>query len=222
MGELDVTRPRRGRPRRVDRSRILEAAKVLDPETLTMQALAEQIGVDRKTLHYHVQDRASLLRMVAADAFRDAVAASNFTPQDDWREAIRSFAHITRQAVIAAGAWASYVGFDGEDDLQAVRPAEAAAQALVGAGLPEAQAGRLIAMLAVLAFASARDEAVSPSARHPQEPVLQKALDRAPEQQFTLVRRLLGTTGASLGSQEQFTFEVDLIVLGVERILETS
>jgi AcrR family transcriptional regulator len=219
MTEVDGAKARRGRPRRVDRERILEAAKALDPARLTMQALAEEMGVDRKTLHYHVDNRASLMRMVAADAFRDALAAHDFKPERDWRKAIRSFAHITRDAVIAAGAWASYVGFATEEDLEAVRPAEAAAEALVDAGLSEADAGGVVAMLAVLAFSSARDRSVTGPEGHPQEPVLERLLESAPEGQFALVRRLVGARSSSLGSDEHFEFEVELVSLGVERLL---
>jgi TetR/AcrR family transcriptional regulator, tetracycline repressor protein len=225
----DVDRPaaRRGRPRRVDRDRIVQAAKALDPTTLTMQALADEIGVDRKTLHYHVQDRASLIRMVAADAFRDAVAAHHFVPERDWRKAIHAFATITRDAVIAAGAWGSYVGFQTEEDLEAARPAEAAIDALVGSGLPEAEAGRVVAMVAVLAFASGRDLALSESGTHPQEANLEQVLDKAQaldpasSGQFTLVHRLVGAHSASLGSDEQFAFEVGLVTSGVEHLLGT-
>lgn len=221
MASSDGAKARRGRPRLVDRDRIIQAARRRDPATLTMQALAEDIGVDRKTLHYHVESRASLMRMVAADAFRDAVSSHHFTVENDWRKAIRSFAHITRDAVIAAGAWASYVEFDNDDDLEAVRPAEAATVALVNAGLEEADAGRVITMLAELAFASARarsDMALSGTA--PQEELLERALDRAPAGQFALTRRLLGNRSASGGGEEHFAFQLELVTLGVERILE--
>jgi len=220
MADSTTPRPRRGRPRLVDRDRIIAAAKTLDPSTLTMQALAEAMGVDRKTLHYHVENRESLLRLTAADAFKDAVAVHSFVPTEDWRDCVRSFATITREAVITAGAWASYVAFDGADDLEAVRPAEIAAEALVKAGLSEQSAGRVVATLAVLAFASARDLSASPLDRHPQEPVLQRALEHEAGGQFALIRRLVGSGAASLGSESQFTFELDLVLLGVERMLE--
>jgi len=221
MVSVESTRPRRGRPRRVDRERIIEAAKVLDPATLTMQALAEEIGVDRKTLHYHVDNRDSLLRMVAADAFREAVAAHDFIPEKDWRKATRAFAHITRDAVMAAGAWASYVGYETEADLDAIRPAEAAAEALVAAGLSEAEAGRVIAMLAGLAFTSATDRSIPKTAgRHPQEPVLEHLLEQAPQGEFTLLRKLVGGRSTELGTEEQFAFNLEIVSLGVERLLE--
>ncbi len=220
MPEREPKQSRRGRPRLVDRERIIAAAKTLDPDTFTMQALAETMGVDRKTLHYHVENRESLLRLTAADAFRDAVSAHAFVPTDNWRDGLRSFATITREAVIKAGAWASYVAFEGAEDLEAVRPAEIAVQALVGAGLDEQRAGRAVAMLAVLAFSSARDLSASTADRHPQEPVLERALEQGAAGEYTLIRRLVGSGAASLGSADQFAFETDLVILGVERLID--
>jgi len=223
MTDTDGVKPRRGRPRLVDREKIIRAARLRDPATLTMQALAEDIGVDRKTLHYHVENRTSLMRMVAADAFRDAVSSHHFTEEDDWRTAIHSFAHITRDAVTAAGAWASYVEFDSEEDLEAVRPAEAATVALVNAGLAEADAGRVITMLAELAFASAR--AISDTAARgtaPQEQLLERALEKVPAGQFALTRRLLGNRSTIPGGDEHFSFQLEVVTLGVEKLLEVA
>jgi hypothetical protein len=217
--EIEGTKRPRGRPRRVDRDRIIAAAKGLDPSTLTMQALAEEIGVDRKTLHYHVDNRASLIRMVAADAFRDAVASHDFVPEHDWRKALRSFASITRDAAIAAGAWASYVAFETEEDLEALRPAEAATVALVEAGLSDVDAGDVIRLLAELAFASARSAAAA--GPRPQDTILERALEQAPDQPFAITRRLLGSHGQTRTVEQQFEFDLHLVSLGVERLLET-
>ncbi|GIM93444.1 hypothetical protein [Paractinoplanes toevensis] len=43
------------------------AARDMDPATLTMQAVAERLGVDRKALNYHVTDRDGLLELVAQE-----------------------------------------------------------------------------------------------------------------------------------------------------------
>lgn len=215
---------RRGRPRRIDRDRIISVAKTLDPDTLTMQALATEMGVDRKTLHYHVENRDSLLKLVAADAFRDAITQHDFVEAKEWRPALRAFAAITRDAVARAGAWASYVDFTSESDLEALRPSEAALRALIDAGLSSATAGRVVAMTAVLAFASSRDSgaAIDGAGTHPQESNLKHALDEVPEAGYPILQYLLGSGAASLGSDEQFEFEMTLIELGVERMLTQS
>ena len=223
MTNTDGLKPRRGRPRLVDREKIIQAARLRDPATLTMQALAEDIGVDRKTLHYHVENRTTLMRMVAADAFRDAVSSHHFTAESDWRKAIHSFAHITRDAVTAAGAWASYVEFESDEDLEAVRPAEAATLALVNTGLAEEDAGRVITMLAELAFASARASSdLAARGTAPQEELLERALEKAPAGQFALTRRLLGNRSTATGGEDHFAFQINVVTLGVEKLLEAS
>lgn len=209
----------RGRPRLVSREKIIQAARHRDPATLTMQSLAEEIGVDRKTLHYHVESRDSLLKLVAADAFRDAVASHDFTPGQDWRSALLSFAYITRDAVISAGAWASYVRFETEEDLEAVRPAEAAAVALVDAGLADIDAGRVISMVAELAFAAARTRSDSAETGvPPQDEILEQALGQADDDRFALTRRLLGEH-SHRARDGHFSFELEVVALGVERLI---
>ena len=66
----DTAKPRqRGRPRQITRERIVSAARTLAPEQLTMQAVADVLGVDPKALNYHVGDRETLRELVAVDAF---------------------------------------------------------------------------------------------------------------------------------------------------------
>src|SRR5689334_6406529 len=61
--ESAVTEPdspsprRRGRPPTIDRAGIVAAARRLDPKTLTLQAVADDLGVQRQSLSYHVADR---------------------------------------------------------------------------------------------------------------------------------------------------------------------
>lgn len=219
MSETEVKKRPRGRPARIDRDRIIATARTFDPTTLTMQALAEKMSVDRKTLHYWVDNRASLLRMVAADVFRDAEAASNLPTQGDWREVVTSFAQITRDAVIAAGAWATYLGFETEEDLAAVRPAEAAVVALVDAGLTEMDAGDVVRHVSAIAFTSARTPGPRDS---PGGFPLNSISEQPQEGQYALLQRLLGRSGALRSIDAQFEFDVHLVILGVERLLATS
>lgn len=221
MSETEVIRRRRGRPPRIDRDQILAVARTFEPVTLTMQALAEKMGVDRKSLHYWVENRASLLRMVASDVFSEAVAAAGTVPiQGDWRDALKSFAGVTREAIVAAGAWATYVGFETQEDLAAVRPAEAAATALVDAGLSDMDAGDIIRLLSGIAFTSARN----PGPRDTPGGFPQSSTAEQPEAegQYALLLRLLGRSGTLRTIDEQFEFDVQLVVLGVEQLIAAS
>jgi|HubBroStandDraft_3_1064219.scaffolds.fasta_scaffold12670_6 AcrR family transcriptional regulator len=70
----DVVAPRtRGRPARISRERIIAAARTIAPETLTMQKVADVLGVDPKALNYHVGDRDGLRQLVVSGASRRIV-----------------------------------------------------------------------------------------------------------------------------------------------------
>lgn len=219
MAETGPIRRPRGRPARVDRNRIVAVARTFNPSTLTMQALAEELSVDRKTLHYWVESRSSLLRMVAADVYRDAVgAAGAVSSQPDWREVLRSFAVITRAAIASAGAWATYVSFETEEDLVAVRPAEAAVRALVEAGMSDMDAGDVVRLLSGVAFTSARN----PAPGNIPGGLPQNSSKRQPQEgQYALLLQLLGRRGGLRTIDEQFDFDVQLIISGVVSLIAT-
>jgi len=93
MSEAPATRRPRGRPAKLSRRSILEAAlALLDREgasALTMRRLGEELGVEAMSLYRHVADRAALL-----DALADHLAAeidSREIAADDWADALRAF-----------------------------------------------------------------------------------------------------------------------------------
>lgn len=55
-----------GRPARVDREQIAQAAADIGLSELTMRAVADRLGVSVTSLYYHVRDREEL-RNLAAD-----------------------------------------------------------------------------------------------------------------------------------------------------------
>lgn len=67
--------PCKGRPPRIDRDKIIEAARALPPEKVTMQAVAQILQVDPTALNYHVGGRRDFLRLVALDRARLAARA---------------------------------------------------------------------------------------------------------------------------------------------------
>ena len=93
----------------LDLSQILSAASSLDPDDLTMQAVADRLGVDRKAINHHVSDRETLLRLVAVDAFTRSIATVAIPADSDWREASRIFAHGLASAVTALGPLAGHL-----------------------------------------------------------------------------------------------------------------
>jgi TetR/AcrR family tetracycline transcriptional repressor len=215
-----AARRTRGRPPVVDRERIITAARGLDPETLTMQALADELGIPRKTLHYHVGDRDELLRLAAVDLLQSNLAETPFQRSDDWRQAVQSFASHTRRSVIAAGAWMNYVPFDGREDLLSIGPAESALEALIAAGFDVPTAARALGLAAEFSLSSARDAIFrGEQGTHPQTGFLSQFLRQTGEGEFAVLKQLEEVRWDEYGSDAQFEFDLTILVYGLERIL---
>lgn len=210
-------RPTRGRPPVVDRERIIAAARGLNPETLTLQGLADELGIPRKTLHYHVGDRDELLRLTAVETLRSTLSSSVFERSDDWRQTLRSFADYTRKAVIDAGPWMNYVPFDGREDLMTIGPAEASLESLVDAGFDVRTAARALGLAAEVSLSSARDALLRREhGAHPQRLFLDRLLERSHEGQFEALKQLSDVDWDEFGSDQQFDFDLRILISGLE------
>ena len=113
----------------------------MDPQTLTMQAVADELGVDRKALNYHVTDREGLLRLVAAGRFEatfaeafgahfEAVGVSSSRRLDDDHPGLGR--HCPRQHGRHRMSSAPTSGCD--DNLAVFEPAELVLQQMLRAG----------------------------------------------------------------------------------------
>lgn len=213
----------RGRPPQIDRPRIVAAARTLDSDSLTMQAVAEALGVNRKALNYHVRDREGLLKLVAASVFESELTAAEFTAPLDWRDALRELALTTRVCIIATGAaLAAYVRFDTEEDLNALAPSEATLERLIAAGFDTVTAGRALCFVMEVVYASALNALERSAARgeHPQTPELRRALETEPDDRFTSIRSVLGAGAAGDSfDEQQLEFNLRVLILGLERLL---
>ncbi len=211
----------RGGPRRIRRADIVEAARTLPPEKMTMQAVADELGVDRKALNYHVVNREGLFRLVAADVFEENFRAVEIESETDWRGALRAWAEAVRAGTVATGALATYYRID-RDDLTVLRPAEAVLASMSGAGFAAETAGRSLIFVTSFAMAAGRDAVlVALPGGHPQGTELRRAFEEnADAEGYTSLRGLAAAglnTAADLDTQ--FAFEVDLFLGGLERSL---
>lgn len=126
------TKRGRGRPARVSRSSIIEAARALPPETLSMQAVADSLGVDRSTINYHFADREELFSIVAASTFGDEMAAYPPPASDDWRDWVTGYARAVHAALLKHPETAAYVRLSFGTDAAAFAPVEGLLAKLLG------------------------------------------------------------------------------------------
>lgn len=70
MADRDGGRRPVGRPARIDRRQIAEAALSIGLEHVTMKAVAERLGVSVPGLYHHVRNKSELLRLAAQHTMR--------------------------------------------------------------------------------------------------------------------------------------------------------
>lgn len=87
---------RRGRPPRLSRDHIVDAACELGIENLTMAAVAERLGVTHQSLYGWVQDRDELIDLVSDRFIRRIEILRPFDPAD-WRDSLRAYANELRR-----------------------------------------------------------------------------------------------------------------------------
>jgi AcrR family transcriptional regulator len=85
---------RRGRPSKIDRDRIVDVGVALGLDGLSMQAVADELGVSAGALYGHVSDLAELTGLVG-ERLRSEVERQLHTASD-WRGWLREFAQVIR------------------------------------------------------------------------------------------------------------------------------
>lgn len=217
----DTRRPR-GTRAGLDLAQIVAAARSLDPRSLTMQAVADRLGVDRKALNHHVSDRDGLLRLVALTAFTSSFDAAEVGPGEDWRDALVIWARAVHDSVIATGAAVDYAHLDWETGRVASDRLEELLQTLMRAGFGAETAGRGLRMLASIAWSHARDVIISEGDNdHPQLVEMRRALGRGGEGTYPALRTAVEDIDFGYDDR-QFEFQLRIFIQGMEAELLRS
>jgi TetR/AcrR family transcriptional regulator, tetracycline repressor protein len=186
-----------------------------------MKAIADALGVSRKALHYHVGDKQGLLNLVVADLFESELANIDL-PDADWRAQLRAFAHAFRDGVLQVGVPATYVQLHGMAGLAAMKLTERVVQSLFDAGFNETLARRGLTVISNLAMAHAHiDLLKTQHGIYPQEAELTGVLLQMLPEQFPGLRRILAFV-QNEAPNDQFEFELDLAIAGLERSLAST
>lgn len=212
------TRRTRGSRAGLNRQRILDVAKRMAPQSVTMQAVALELGVDPKALNYHVQDRDGLLQLIAADAFASRFASTTISEAADWRTASRVFAVSVKDSLLATGVLAIHFHLQDEADLIGLGPAEDVLRRMLAAGFEETDAARWLSLLVLNAVGFARDAiATHRDGDDTRESEVRTALDSAAESDFSSLRHLVGLDYRT-DDDAQFLFILEVLIRGMESL----
>jgi TetR/AcrR family transcriptional regulator, tetracycline repressor protein len=218
----EASPPRRGRPPQISREQIVAAARSVPREQLTMKAIADALGVSRKALHYHVGDKEGLLNLVVAELF-EAELANISLPDADWRVVLRAWAHAFRDGVLQVGVAATYVQLHGMAGMTAMKLSERVVQSLFDAGFDANLARRGLSVISNVAMMHANIGLVKAQHQgmYPQEAELADVLGQSFAEQFPALRQILAFV-QNEGPDDQFEFELNLAIRGLERLLESD
>jgi TetR/AcrR family tetracycline transcriptional repressor len=188
------------------------------PEYLTMQKVADVLGVNPKALNYYVGDRDGLRQMVALDVFESELRRVKIPGGGDWRDVVRAYVYALRNAIIKLGALALSMHLPGSDGLGALDPVERVLQALVDAGLDVDEACRALTFITDMAYAAGRDALrTAENPVHPEFPHVATALEATAPQDFPVLRQVVARRAREGPDEGQLEFSIDLVIAGLER-----
>ncbi|WP_083391202.1 TetR/AcrR family transcriptional regulator C-terminal domain-containing protein [Parafrankia soli] len=213
-------RPRRrpGRPPRLNRQMVIDAAIALDPDSLTLQAVADRLGADRKAVSYYVSGREELLELVTAQTLAAELEHLRI-PEDSWQEAVRVYARGVRRVLLREASLSLLI--DRLPGAGVLVPADALLARLLDAGFDETGASHALALITRVVFTNAKDILFAARfARHPTLTEVQRILAELPDDRLPHLRRVLAREQSPDDPQESpFELELEFIVAGLERLL---
>ncbi|MGU3498380.1 TetR/AcrR family transcriptional regulator [Mycobacterium sp. C31M] len=209
----DTPRRPRGRPAKIGRDQIVAATRNVAPQDLSMQAVADALGVSRKALHYYVGDRQGLLSLVVTDRFEAQLAAVELPSHADWAAVMRSYARAFREGLIQIGVAIEHTTLQGAGATAALGLAERVIAVLLKAGFAAPDAQKALTAVAGIAQTAAQTALQAAAGQHDYGAETRAALDEAVPEQYPALRTVLA--GPAPTPSEQFEFELDVVIAGM-------
>jgi TetR/AcrR family tetracycline transcriptional repressor len=195
---------------------IVQTARKMGPQVPTMQAIADELGVNRKAISHYVSDREELLQLIAADAFARTFSRTSISPDATWQQATHEFAVGLRDSLVLTGALAFWVKFNSSMDLAVLIPSNDLLQKLFDAGFDVGDSGLFLTAVVNMTTAYARDViVVTNEGLHRQSSDVQSVLEVFPNSIPAL--RRLQEYGGNIVSEDRFEFDLGLLVAGMGR-----
>jgi TetR/AcrR family transcriptional regulator, tetracycline repressor protein len=209
----------RGESAGIDLTRIVKAARGMQPHQITMQAVADALGVDRKALSHHVRDWETLLAVVAFDAFAEQFSRVHVGPADDWQQATRNYARAYVDSLTATGPLVEHFNLSDSFAVGIFQPSEKFTAILISSGFDDEAAARALALLSTICLGHVRDSVMaSRFGEHPRSILLRRALERSGPHQFENLARIAASR-LDLYNDVQFNISIEVFLRGVAATL---
>lgn len=193
-----------GRPARISREAIVEAALELGLDGFSMQGIARHLGVTPPALYSHVSGRAEVLDLVALDLFERA--STEAAAVQDWTAGLRVWAEVTRRRY--AGASSEFLeSFRAPINADALAASERTLQLLIDAGFSAADAGRALWLVVRAAVTAGGDNPTLDAPMAAARPFVDRAAQPA------LAAALDGL--ARQDADDNFEFDIEVILDGL-------
>jgi AcrR family transcriptional regulator len=208
-------RRRRGRPAALDRERIVHAARDLGVRSLTMQAVADRLGVSDAALYHHFRNREALVSAVV-----DATVRSASFPEDrgqDWRAWLVEFAEALRSLLLEHPGSAGFAALSGPTSPEQVRLVARAIGLLTRSGFEETEAAMIYSLVTTYVVSSVQSEERRALARQEQRDIatrFSEALREMGEDVFESLRKV-SETWARTSSDDRFRYGLNAIISGI-------
>lgn len=183
-----------------------------------MQAVADALGVSRKALHYYVGDREGLLSLVLLDRFERELGGVELPEDGDWRKVLRAYAVAFRDGLIQVGVATDFNRLRGIGAAAALALADRVLAALLSAGFDPDTARHALTAASNIAQSAAHDSAAqTASGMHRHRAETAAALEAEPADTYPALRRVLSSADSQRrDAEEQFDFELDLLIAGLD------
>jgi TetR/AcrR family tetracycline transcriptional repressor len=191
------------------------AARALGAQNLTMQAVADALGVSDAALYHHFRNREALI-----SAMVDATVVEAPFPEDrgqDWRTWMADFAESMRRVLVAHPGSAGFAASSGPTSPEQVRLVARAIGVLTRSGFDEYEAAMIYSLVTNYVVSSVQIEERRARARMEQRDIASRfaeALDRMGEEELGALRKV-SEAWTRASDDDRFRFGLNAILNGI-------
>lgn len=204
---------RRGRPPKVSRDQIVDAAVRLGLDSVSMTGLAEEIGVSPATLYSHVAGRREVIELVEA---RLHTTMRGFaTEAADWRSWLIDFAGLVRRELGSSAS--TLLNATRDDASMRIDVGEPGLRLLMAAGFSSVDAAYAVWLVVRVAITASNGS--DPSFARYLDPTAELVGASPDPDGLSALRRVHDDLTAT-GGHDTFAFDLEVVLDGIAARLE--